>query len=173
VVIHVGVTGHQRLDDDGAWTWVRAEIARELRALADDAARDGHRAPALVGVSSLAAGADQVFSETVLELGGRIDVIAPFADVLETFTTRDARETYLRLSRRARHVHVLPRSGSDQECYMAAGRLVVDLAGIIFAVWNGLPARGLGGTADVVAYARSTNVPVVCIDPITRRTRRT
>jgi hypothetical protein len=33
------------------------------------------------------------------------------------------------------------------------------------AVWDGLPARGYGGTADVVAYARQHGKPVHVIWP--------
>jgi len=30
----------------------------------------------------------------------------------------------------------------------------------MFAVWDGKPADGLGGTADVVGYARERAIPV-------------
>lgn len=30
----------------------------------------------------------------------------------------------------------------------------------LIAVWDGRPARGYGGTADLVAYARGLGVPV-------------
>jgi len=43
---------------------------------------------------------------------------------------------------------------------MAASRLMVDAADELFAVWDGQPARGHGGTADVVAYARERGKPV-------------
>jgi hypothetical protein len=33
------------------------------------------------------------------------------------------------------------------------------------AVWDGLPARSYGGTADVVEYARQRNIPVQVIWP--------
>ena len=38
-------------------------------------------------------------------------------------------------------------------------------ADLLIAVWDGLPARGLGGTADVVAYARDHGIPVSVIWP--------
>lgn len=46
-------------------------------------------------------------------------------------------------------VAVLPASESD----------------VLLAVWDGLPGRGPGGTADVVAYARSKGVPVTILWP--------
>ena len=50
---NVGVTGHRALADPDSWSWVRAEI---------DVAIDDLAVP-LVGISSLAGGADQVFAE--------------------------------------------------------------------------------------------------------------
>ena len=35
----------------------------------------------------------------------------------------------------------------------------------LFAVWDGQPARGYGGTADVVAEARARGIPVTVIWP--------
>jgi hypothetical protein len=35
----------------------------------------------------------------------------------------------------------------------------------LLAVWDGRPARGVGGTADIVEYARLSRVPVDIIWP--------
>ena len=48
---------------------------------------------------------------------------------------------------------------------MAAGRLLVERSDRLIAVWDGLPARGPGGTADVVAYARALSRPVTVLWP--------
>jgi hypothetical protein len=48
---------------------------------------------------------------------------------------------------------------------MRAGEKVVDLSDTLLAVWDGLPAKGYGGTADVVTYARATAVPFSVIWP--------
>jgi hypothetical protein len=48
---------------------------------------------------------------------------------------------------------------------MDASRRIVSDADILLPVWDGQPARAWGGTADVVAYAREGNVPVVIIWP--------
>jgi hypothetical protein len=42
---------------------------------------------------------------------------------------------------------------------------VVEASELLVAVWDGEPARGLGGTADVVAYAREGAIPVEVIWP--------
>jgi hypothetical protein len=48
---------------------------------------------------------------------------------------------------------------------MAGSELLVDQADELLAVWDGQPARGYCGTADVVAYARQKGAPVRIIWP--------
>lgn len=43
---------------------------------------------------------------------------------------------------------------------MATGLIVVERCDALLAAWDGEPAGGFGGTADVVAYARSRGRPV-------------
>ena len=40
---------------------------------------------------------------------------------------------------------------------------MVEHADVLIAVWDGRPARGMGGTADAVAYARQRGVPVLWV----------
>ena len=44
--------------------------------------------------------------------------------------------------------------------FLRAGRRVVDLSDRLFAVWDGEKARGVGGTAEIVDYARASGKPV-------------
>jgi len=46
-----------------------------------------------------------------------------------------------------------------------ASVLMIGLADQLWAVWDGKPARGYGGTADVVDYARDHGVPVLVVWP--------
>lgn len=42
---------------------------------------------------------------------------------------------------------------------------MLDRADRLLAVWDGKPARGYGGTADVVAEAQTRVIPVTVIRP--------
>jgi len=53
----------------------------------------------------------------------------------------------------------------SEEAFMAGGKAVVDGCDILLAVWDGKPAAGLGGTADVVAYAKESGKPIEVIWP--------
>ena len=157
--MRVGITGHQRLDDPEAWPWV----ARVMR---DEVAKV---APPLVGVTSLAVGADQLLARLVLERGGTIHTVLPFADIERSFSPEHV-PAYRELAKQAT-VEVLDTPGTDEDAYLAAGQRVVELSDIVLAVWNGKPAKGKGGTADVVAYAIRRGVPLIHIDPMSRTVR--
>jgi hypothetical protein len=153
----VGFTGHQRLDHQRDWEWVGGEIDRVLTSLP----------PPVIGITSLAVGADQLFAGAVLRHEGSLQVIIPFPEYENTFDEGRDRESYQRLLKAASTVTVMHRAGSDEECYLAAGRMVVDVADLLVAVWNGKPAAGLGGTGDVVEYARQRQKRTVHLNPIT------
>jgi hypothetical protein len=72
---------------------------------------------------------------------------------------------YDALLARAVTVHRLRFTESTSEAHMAASEFMIGLAGELWAVWDGEPARAYGGTADVVAYARDKGVPVRLIWP--------
>jgi len=156
----VGVTGHQRLDHPEAWSWVAGMMRDELAKMA----------PPLVAVSSLAIGADQLLARLVSERGGVVHAVLPFADIERTFSPRD-RPAYRSLAKQAT-VEVLDTPGTDEDAYLAAGRRVGELSDLMLAVWDGNPAKGKGGTADVVAYAVRRGVPLVHIEPSSRTVRR-
>jgi hypothetical protein len=133
-----------------------------MRAVLDDCA-----AP-LIGISSLAAGADQLFAEIVLQNGGTLEAIIPFADYEKTFTEQEDRDTYRSLLDSVANVELLDQGDSNEEAYLLAGKRVVDLSELVLALWDGKPAQGLGGTADVVQYARDQNKKIIHLNPTTR-----
>jgi hypothetical protein len=59
----------------------------------------------------------------------------------------------------------LPFRSPSAEAYWAAGQRIVGLADVLLAVWDGTPSRGVGGTADVVAFAGQRAVPTTVVWP--------
>lgn len=158
----IGITGHQRLEDDSAWLWVEDRLRSILREIPHP----------FTGVSSLAIGADQLFAELVLDLGGHLHAVLPFSAYADTFTTSVHRSRYQALLARATNVEILPTRQSPQESFLAAGHRVVDLCELLIAVWNGKEAAGLGGTGDIVAYAGSTGRAGLHVHPGRRQISR-
>ena len=118
----------------------------------------------IIGACSLAVGADQVFAEEVLAAGGSLHIIVPALDYESTFS-RHSLVRFQQLLAIAATVEVLDFETSSEEAFLAAGRRVVELADVMLAVWDGQPARGLGGTADIVAYAKKRGVRVQVVWP--------
>ncbi|WP_327700090.1 hypothetical protein [Streptomyces sp. NBC_00459] len=114
-------------------------------------------------LSSLAAGADQLFADLALDHGIPVTAVIPGMDYEAHLGDADTRAAYRRLLDSCRTQVNLPEEATHEEAYFAAGRWIVDHADRLVAVWDGQPARGLGGTGDVVAYARRTGVPVTVL----------
>ncbi|MDX6738414.1 hypothetical protein [Actinocorallia sp. A-T 12471] len=118
----------------------------------------------VVGLTCLADGADQIFARVVLDHGGTIEAIIPATkyrqELPEAF-----HDEYDRLLSSASSVHALDFVESDSEAHMAASTHMLDQADELWAVWDGQPARGYGGTADVVSHARQAGTPVHVIWP--------
>lgn len=119
---------------------------------------------AVIGLTCLADGADQIFAHAVLDAGGSIEVVVPAGQYRDGLPA-EAHRDYDDLFSRAMHVHKLEFDQSSSESHMAASAYMLEHAEELWAVWDGLPARGYGGTADVVAYARSLGLPVRVIWP--------
>lgn len=117
------------------------------------------------GVSSLAAGADQEFADLVIRLGGDLVVVVPSDNYEASFELSKDRTRFEVLLDQALATVRLDYDESSEDAFFAAGRRVVDLCDLLVAVWDGLPAQGRGGTADVVAYARRQGKPVEVIWP--------
>jgi hypothetical protein len=150
----IGVTGHQTLEAQ-----TKQLVREQIRLSLSGSGKD------IVGITSLAAGADQIFAETVLEVGGRIHAILPCKQIERSFDKAEDLTRYRALLAVASEVVTMPFDEPSEEAYWSAGREIVDRAQRVIAVWDGKPAAGLGGTADVVDYARSVGKHVEIIWP--------
>ncbi|QCX77237.1 hypothetical protein C9F11_17925 [Streptomyces sp. YIM 121038] len=152
--MRVGITGHRGLS---------AEVEARVRTLLADAV-SGYDAAELVGVSCIADGPDAWFAEAVLSVGGRLEVVVPATEYRDSLPEWH-HSTYDALMSLASDVHTTGMTASDSEAHMTGSEILVGLADELVAVWDGKPAWGYGGTADVVAYAERNGVPVRVLWP--------
>ena len=122
------------------------------------------RTPEVTGISCLADGADQIFARAVTDLDGTLQAVIAATDYRERLPA-ECHPHYDELIARAATVHRLPFTESTAESHMAANKIMIDEADELYAVWDGKPGRGYGGTADAVAYAREHGIPVRVIWP--------
>ncbi|GHC81892.1 hypothetical protein GCM10007079_22360 [Nocardiopsis terrae] len=151
----IGITGHSNLTSDSV-PLVRAALAGALAPHAGDG---------LVGVSCLARGADQLFAEAVLRAGGGLEVVLPSVDYREAKVKPDNLERFDTLLMRSTLVRYMPHRTADRAAYADANEAVLGGIDRLFAVWDGRPAGGRGGTGDAVGAARERGVPVDVIWP--------
>jgi|SRR5687768_1394892 len=152
--MRIGVTGHQDIPPQAL-----QYVARETNAFLD------HVADNFIGISSLAAGADQLFASLVLERGGRLEVVLPCRAYETSFLRQENLKNFHALLARAATVETLSFDEPSEDAYLAAGHRVVDLSQVLLAVWDGQPARGKGGTADIVKYAKHQGTQLEVIWP--------
>ncbi|MCJ1679727.1 hypothetical protein MTF65_20750 [Streptomyces sp. APSN-46.1] len=148
----IGVTGHRSIPGE-----VLGHVKDRLRAVLRD-----HEGP-LEALSSLAEGADQLFAAIALECGADLTVVIPSGDYEEAFEDAEALARYLRLKGRATQEIRMDFARSTDAAYYAAGTYIAESCDRLVAVWDGLPARGHGGTGEIVAYARALGKPVTVI----------
>ncbi|WP_405454613.1 hypothetical protein OG350_24895 [Streptomyces achromogenes] len=120
----------------------------------------------LVGVSCIAKGADSLFAEAVLGVGGRLVVVIPSRDYRREKVKADHAALFDRLAEAADAVLVLPNDTADRHAYEAANAVLLQRADRLVAVWDGAPPGGKGGgTADTVEGARAAGIPVDVVWP--------
>lgn len=151
----VGVSGHRSFDDEATVRDMTDAVLQRVF---------GGGGVSTV-VSNLASGADQLVAELVLDRpGGRLEVVLPLPvdDYTDDFANANARRRFDELLVRASSVIVIEQvpSESRESAYARAGFAIVDTCDVLVALWDGMPARGEGGTAEVVQYALDHDVMV-------------
>jgi len=152
----IGFTGHRHLKNpEAVATALKAELAARQKTGGE-----------IIAISSVAIGADTIFAEAVIQAGIKWIVILPMARELfrDDFTQEDWARAE-RLMAQAAEVRIL--GGTERpQVYIDVGKATVDDSTCLFAVWDGKPAQGPGGTAEIIAYARNLGreVTIFCED---------
>jgi hypothetical protein len=157
IPIVVGTVGHRDLTNAAPQT--RIMIRREFRRL-----RQTYRDSPFLILSGLAEGADRLIASIALEeLSAVLVAVLPFPakDFLADFATETSRQEFSALLNRAAATLQMPLPSDaawktpgearDRQ-YAQVGALIAEQSQILMALWDGRPARGLGGTADVVDW---------------------
>jgi hypothetical protein len=157
--MQIGITGHQHRPGI-SWPWVTSALKTEIEMLQD----------VTKALSSLAVGADQVFAELALRKQIPVLAVIPTPNYSVFFKEDDLRR-YKKLLQQCETIE-LDTPGDDEHRFYEAGKFIVRNSDLLFAVWDGENSQGVGGTGDIVRYAKENNRAVVHINPITTTTTR-
>ncbi|MSU72322.1 MAG: hypothetical protein EXS43_08265 [Opitutus sp.] len=164
-VFHVvGFTGHRQVDDEPGVAWAMQAVLAGLKSEAG---------VEWLALSSVAAGSDILFARTALALGLGWEAVLPLppAEFRRDFDEQSWREVET-LMAEAEHVRIIGERPGREDAYLDCGMEAVNHCDVLLTVWDGEPARGRGGTAEIVAYARAMGRPVIIINAKTLAVRR-
>jgi len=162
VEVRIGVTGHRKLENEGL---IRDSIKKVLNRI-DDILKNilkknlKHNPYSFTVISPLAEGADRIVAREVMgwNTEGRkalLEAVLPLPeeDYMNDFETPDSKAEFKNFLKKARNVRFLEKAESRKAAYENVGRYVVDNCHFLIAIWNGKPAAGKGGTAEIVEHA--------------------
>jgi hypothetical protein len=158
-VLAIGFTGHRSLPNEAASRKLIYDFLAEKKQSTSEI---------LLGVSSVAAGGDLLFAESCIALDIPLCVLLPLPQ--EEFRNDFDSSTWARAQlamSRAMSVEVTGKEGQRDECYYECGLATVLQSQWLIALWNGEPAQGLGGTEQIVTFARQIGRPVAWIHSVT------
>ncbi len=154
-VLAIGFTGHRHLPDEAK---SRAQILQFLKEKKENT-------PGTVyGVSSAAAGGDLLFAESCIQLGLRLRILLPMPK--EQFREDFDEPTWQRVENVLSQAMSVEVTGGDQsrdERYYECGIETVQHSGMMLALWDGEPSRGLGGTEQIYKFAQLEGRPILWI----------
>lgn len=163
MILAVGITGHRSLADDPVSAQaVAASIGSLLETMSHAAG------PAsLCLVTMLAEGADLIAADEASRRSIPIVVVLPGSTgaYRSTFERPDWLPRFDAIVAGARSVTNLPCEAIGDADYERANHLILGQSDLMLAVWDGKPARGRGGSGDVVRDAVERDMPVIVIDP--------
>ncbi len=154
-VLAVGFTGHRKVP----YETKSRQVIRDFLAQQ----KESHHG-VMYGISSAAAGGDQLFAESCIELSIPLRILLPRpaeqfrADFDDASWQRTAR-----IIENAISVEVTGRHEARNEQYYDCGIQTVAESQLLIALWDGEPSRGIGGTQEIVSYARKTGHPIAWI----------
>ena len=154
----VAVTGHRFIPSD---VRLRDSVHRVLAKILE-----GQMPHPVVLLSALAEGADQLVAEMAMdfsEIELHVPLPKPEERYLDDFTNDSGKQAYRELRLRAREMIPLSHSDDEGNAYQALGEYLINHAGVLIALWNGVFNQQKGGTGDVVQTALDAEVPVYWI----------
>lgn len=116
--------------------------------------------------SCLAEGADRLLASKLIQvLPADLAVVLPLSEqeYLKDFQSKKSIQEYHHLKRLAKKVVTSDQQPTRPHAYREANHYLMQNCDLFVTIWDGLPARGPGGTAELVQSARHAERPLLWI----------
>ena len=175
--IFIGVSGHRTLHDLPALTACLEKILATayfdafIQVFSEEITSLKATPITFSIISPLAEGADRLVADVVLKHGGMLEALLPMPieEYEKDFVTPESKREFREFLAQSQRVTVtecgvpLDDPNYRQNAYLRVGEETVARCDLLIALWDGLPSRGIGGTADIVALALKQNKPVFIV----------
>ncbi len=166
----IGVTGHRVLNNESQ---INELVLKIIHKLSNTYCLGNLSDFSFKVLTPLAEGADRIVANQILKLpNSNIKVVLPFnkKEYKKDFISKSSRLEFESLLAKAKEVITLNAnkiSNNEQRniAYLNCGKYNVDNCDLLIAIWNGNPASGVGGTGDIVQYAREVKRELIIINP--------
>jgi hypothetical protein len=162
--IKIGITGHRNLFEKEN---VKESLRQIIRKILKDQGADTFEA-----WSGMAYGADSIFAHVSIdEMHAGLTAVLPFdlAEFNNDFNTEESLNDFHFLYERAQQKIVLNEGKPIENkqmrnaAYFEYGLYISKNVDAMIAIWDGEPAEGEGGTADIVHFCDAHNIPIYSI----------
>lgn len=158
MILKIGVTGHRFFLNEEK---VRQEVRKHLHQLKNIASE-------FEIISPLADGADMlVTEEAIITLDAKLSVILPY-ELDEYKKSIVDKNRFNSLFSKKEKIEILGFDGTftvlnKEHQYYLCGKKIVDICDLLIVLYDGLPSKGLGGTAEIVAYSKAIDKKMIHI----------
>lgn len=173
--ITIGISGHRNIDSNDQN--LKLLLTKELKKIID--INDN-----ITLLSPLAEGSDRLFVHTAIEVGSdkidKLRVMMPFKkeEYLKDFESAESKKEFIAMTLEQDdkkykgigvEVNEVPCSQDKEDGYLKSGQWTANHSDILFVIWDGKPANGKGGTAEIVEFAKIKNKKIVMINPVSHQ----
>ena len=119
--------------------------------------------------SCLAEGADRILSQILVKrLSAKLTIVLPLPELeyIKDFKTDKSIQEFRYLKQMAEKIIVPDQIFARPLAYQVANQTLLQDCDLLVAIWDGMPARGPGGTSEVVESIRQAEKPLLWIHTV-------
>lgn len=158
-MVTIGVTGHREITQTNQ---IISGVDKALRKI-----KESFPSEVITIISPLAEGADRLVVWRARE-NDDVQLIVPLplelSEYMLDFNSISSKAEFITLLEQADQIIELPPGKTRDAGYQASGSYLLNNSDVLVAIWDGQPARGPGGTGQIVAEAREKLMPIAWIN---------